>query len=101
MEPTLDEAEDIFRHSLNSFQRQLNSNQREAFDVASLADLKRDILSMQREQEQLRRLQDPSRLAPFLDAFEEFHQVCQAVTIGVTGIAAFTWGPLKWVLHVR
>lgn len=105
-----------FEQVLREFKKTLSPDEIEDFGFATLADLKKSINDIQNNQASSRRMKNLSRLAPFLEAMEQYDKVAQ-VFLNTTDLLAFIWacfpatllqialtsdpqGPMKFLLEV-
>ncbi|KAL0253341.1 hypothetical protein SLS55_010317 [Diplodia seriata] len=86
-----------FQQRLQEFKQDLSPDQEENFKFTTLDDLKRLVHSIQEEQTRSRRLTNLRRLAPFLEAMEQFDKVVQ-IFLNAADLLACIWGPMKFLL---
>ncbi|KAL1615491.1 hypothetical protein SLS54_009023 [Diplodia seriata] len=86
-----------FQQRLQEFKQDLSPDQEENFKFTTLDDLKRLVHSIQEEQTKTRRLTNLRRLAPFLEAMEQFDKVVQ-IFLNAADLLACIWGPMKFLL---
>jgi hypothetical protein len=96
----MDSLDEDFNAAVKSFQQNLDARQIELFRATTLVHMKRQILKIQHEQETEKRLTNFTRLRRFIDAFEEFDEICMSVSVAVPEISRYIWGPLTYILEV-
>ncbi|KAF9629027.1 hypothetical protein BFW01_g10230 [Lasiodiplodia theobromae] len=69
----------------------------ESFKFTTLDELKGLICDIQEEQMKSRRMTNLRRIAPFLEAMEQFDKVVQ-IFLNAADLLAFVWGPVKFLL---
>ncbi|OMP84370.1 Vegetative incompatibility protein HET-E-1 [Diplodia seriata] len=79
-----------FQQRLEEFKQNLSPDQEENFKFTTLDDLKRLVHSIQEEQTKSRRLTNLRRLAPFLEAMEQFDKVVQ-IFLNAADLLACIW----------
>ncbi|KAL1647099.1 hypothetical protein SLS58_002870 [Diplodia intermedia] len=79
-----------FQRRLQEFKQDLSPDQEENFKFTTLDDLKRLVHSIQEEQLKSRRLTNLRRLAPFLEAMEQFDKVVQ-IFLNAADLLACIW----------
>ncbi|KAK7946882.1 uncharacterized protein PG986_011203 [Apiospora aurea] len=90
----------ILDRAVERFREQLPEEHKKLFTASSLADVEKEIESIQRRygsKKQLRRL---SRLSKFLEAMAQIEQLVQ-VFLNVSEVVAYVWGPIKLALMGR
>ncbi|KAI0010504.1 hypothetical protein F4779DRAFT_577169 [Xylariaceae sp. FL0662B] len=90
-----------FRKALDHFKRTagLTRAEEDEFRMTSLGELKNCIQTIQRDQEQKRRMMYMKRLDPFLQTMEQYGKVIE-VFVNTSDIVAFIWGPMKFILLI-
>jgi molecular chaperone GrpE (heat shock protein) len=91
---------DTFQVILAEFKKSLPPKELENFQVTTLADVRESIIRIQRDQEELKRMMNMTRLESFLEAMEQFGKVIE-VFVNASNFVAFVWGPMKLILLVR
>jgi molecular chaperone GrpE (heat shock protein) len=91
---------DTFQVILAEFKKSLPPKELENFQVTTLADVRESIIRIQRDQEELKRMMNMTRLESFLEAMEQFGKVIE-VFVNASNFVAFVWGPMKLILQVR
>ncbi|TGJ88444.1 hypothetical protein E0Z10_g384 [Xylaria hypoxylon] len=88
----------LFDKALGEFKEGLGRREIEGFRATTLKDLKTSIGKLQAKQHAQRRLQDLTRLQPFLGAIEQYEQLVD-LFYSNNDIVAFVWGPVKFLLQ--
>ncbi|KAI0376441.1 hypothetical protein F5Y04DRAFT_210207 [Hypomontagnella monticulosa] len=90
-----------FLIALNRFKRsaKLTTKEEDDFRMTSLEDLRDCIRTIQRDQEQNKKLMYMKRLDPFLQTMEQYGKVLD-VFVNTSEVVAFIWGPMKFILLV-
>lgn len=82
-----------------SFKNKLSPQQLADFKDTTYDVLRDQILSIQRDQENNRKIMNLSRVQSCLEAMRQFGQVIE-VFLNVSNVIAFIWGPMKFLLLV-
>src|ERR1700761_2856549 len=93
-------AEALLDSSLSKFRIRLSAQECTAFTGVTAYDVKLLILKIQTDQGRLRTLKDPSRITGFIQAFDQFIDVCTALKLGGSDVSSFLWGPVRFILQV-
>ena len=88
-----------FRSALIKFRARLSGPQIEEFQKASYEKLCQEIMRLQYQQENEKKMRNMSRLSSFLEAMNQFSKVIE-VFLNVSDAVAFVWGPIKFLLLV-
>lgn len=91
--------DDLFRRVLDSFKKDLSRQEKQNFSFTDIKGLNLAIDDLQKKQHSQRRLQNLSRLKPFLEAMEQYGKVVE-VFCNSSEFVAFVWGPMKFLLQV-
>ena len=91
--------DDLFRRVLDSFKKDLSRQEKQNFSFTDIKGLNLAIDDLQKKQHSQRRLQNLSRLKPFLEAMEQYGKVAE-VFCNSSEFVAFVWGPMKFLLQV-
>ncbi|KAI2633104.1 hypothetical protein GGS26DRAFT_555304 [Hypomontagnella submonticulosa] len=90
-----------FLAALDRFKRSadLTKKEEDDFRMTSLEDLRDCVRTIQRDQEQSRKMMYMKRLEPFLETMQQYGKVLD-VFVNTSEIVAFIWGPMKFILLV-
>ena len=92
-------SQEPFERALAKFKMGLKKRDQDKFKNTTLADVKRKIGEIQRQQHASRRLTALNRLQPFLEAMQQFGKAI-AIFANTNEIIAYVWGPLKLLLEI-
>ena len=90
---------DTFEAALADFKRRLTQKELEAFQIATLNDVRETAFRIQNDQDNLKTMMNMGRIQSFLEAMEQFGNVIE-VFVNASSFVAFVWGPLKLLLQV-
>jgi hypothetical protein len=88
-----------FRSALTKFRARLSGTQLQEFQSSSYEQLCQDIVRLQYQQENEKKMRNMSRLQSFLEAMHQFSKVIE-IFLNVSDAVAFVWGPIKFLLLV-
>lgn len=80
----------VFERALKDFKKGLKKKDEHNFKFTTIDDLRSSILKLQNDQNSKRRLQNLNRLAPFLEAIEQYGKVVE-VFCNSNEFVAFIW----------
>ncbi|KAF8535606.1 hypothetical protein BDD12DRAFT_854662 [Trichophaea hybrida] len=84
---------------LSRFKLSLTADETKDFQFTSLRDVEDVIENIQEKQKATKMIRNVNRLKPFLDAMDQYGKVVE-VFLNMSGVVAFVWGPLKFLLLV-
>ncbi len=88
-----------FETILADFKKNLTTEEVQDFQFVTLNDVRKTVLRIQKDQENLKSMMNMTRLESFLEAMNQFGKVIEV--FGNANIfVAFVWGPLKFILQV-
>ncbi|KAK6082031.1 zinc finger protein [Seiridium cupressi] len=90
--------EQAFDNAIKEFKEGLGRRDLEDFRTTIFEHLKANIANLQVRQHSQRRLQDLSRLQPFLEAVDQYSKVVVSFYLNDDTVA-FVWGPVKYLLQ--
>ncbi|KAI8951873.1 WD40 repeat-like protein [Xylaria longipes] len=93
--PTLDS----FQRALKRFQKALPPDLADEFSVCTLDDVRGICRNIQDAHGREGKLRHMRRLAPFIEAMEQFGKVIEVFT-NVNDVVCFIWGPIKFLLCI-
>ncbi|QDS76076.1 hypothetical protein FKW77_005980 [Venturia effusa] len=82
---------------LKKFKTKLSAKELEDFKETTLTDVQNTIVRIQKDQEQLKRAINLTRLRPFLEAFDHFGKTIE-IFLNASPLVAAVWGPMKFML---
>jgi hypothetical protein len=88
-----------FEAILKEAKKRMTAKELEDFKETRLEDVKITILRIQKDQEQLKRATNLTRLGPFLEAMDQFGKVVE-IFLNMNPFVAAVWGPMKFMLMV-
>lgn len=94
-----DTPEKIFETAISNFTTLLSDLQIDRFTTTTLRHVKHDIIIIQRDQDRLKAMMNLNRFHTFIDAFEQFDEVCKALDIKIPHLSGYIWGPSKSILQ--
>ena len=96
----MDHLKDALRQMLLEFQERLAPKDADDFKPASRRELRQVISSIQKQQENEKRMMDMTRLKSFLDAMDQFGEIVN-MSLQDSEFVGFIWGSMKFLLKVR
>lgn len=91
----MDVSHEVFQKAINTFADQLklllSERQIEWCNTTTVQQVKREVLAIQNEQETLKSMMDLNRFHSFIEAFEQFDDVCQALHVNIPNLSNFIW----------
>lgn len=92
-------SENLFEAILEDFKKGLKEKERKDFEIATLDDVRKTALHIQKDHETLKTMMNMARLESFFEAMNQFGEVL-GVFANANIFVAFVWGPLKFILQV-
>lgn len=92
--------QETFEDVLRKCKTRLTPKESKEFTETSLADVQKTILKIQKDQEQLKRATNLTRLRSFLEAMDQFGKTIE-IFLNSSPFVALIWGPMKFMLLVR
>lgn len=94
------EAEAVFRKTLEVFKRKFSARSLAMFAVVSSRDVKYEIIRIQRDQERLKALMNLRRLQMFILRLEELQATMDSF-LNAGSYLSYVWGVMQFLLSVR
>jgi hypothetical protein len=98
--PTTQTGSDVFRGAVRKFRARLSGENLTDFKSTGYDQLVYEIMRIQHEQENNKKMLNFKRIESFLEAMDQFGKVIE-VFLNVSDAVAFVWGPIKFLLLVR
>ncbi|KAK6819489.1 hypothetical protein PG987_015972 [Apiospora arundinis] len=95
------ECQTILKGALNEFKSELSIFEGDEFSKTTPDDVKRKLLSIQRDQEQRRKLRGLSRMQLFIEKTSIFDDICTEARVWgdeAPLLSAWIWGPALYIL---
>ncbi|KAF8429162.1 hypothetical protein EV426DRAFT_210872 [Tirmania nivea] len=89
----------VFDDALREFKKQLPAKDLAYFEAVGLQDVEETIKKIELEQRAKRRMQNLTRIQPFLQVIAQYGKVIE-VFLNASTLIAFVWGPIKFLLNV-
>jgi hypothetical protein len=90
MDVTTGPLESRFQQSLEEFKKTLSQDDIHDFTFTTLDDLKKLVLQIQRDQATSSHMKNLKRIAPFLEAIDQYDKIVQ-IFLNCTNYIAFIW----------
>lgn len=101
--PEMDNSKAVFekaiRKVLVDFKRKLTTREEEQYKNMTLEQLKKDIIVLQKNQNEAKTMMNLNRIRGFLEGMEQLGKVVE-IFLNASEILAFVWGPMKFLLLV-
>ncbi|KAF2638941.1 hypothetical protein P280DRAFT_470952 [Massarina eburnea CBS 473.64] len=85
------------RAAVTKFRAHLTGPQLQQFKTTTYEQLCNEIMQIQKEQEKKKNMMNLSRIQGYLEAMHQFGKVIE-VFLNMSGLVAFVWGPIKFLL---